>query len=92
VAGAAGALALAINKTSTMVGVFISVTTIPAAGNLALGLAFLEGGEILGSSEQLFINIVGMVASGATVLAFQRAFWTRLSIAAQKLVKQGPQD
>ena len=35
-AGAAGALALAIEKTATMVGVFISVTTVPAAGNLAL--------------------------------------------------------
>ncbi len=33
---AAGALALAIEKTATMVGVFISVTTVPAAGNLAL--------------------------------------------------------
>jgi uncharacterized hydrophobic protein (TIGR00271 family) len=88
VAGAAGALALAIHKTSTMVGVFISVTTIPAAGNLALGLAFLEGGEILGSSEQLCINIVGMVASGASVLAFQRLFWTRLVVAAERLFGQ----
>ena len=42
VAGAAGVLALAIEKTSTMVGVFISVTTVPAAGNLALGLAVGE--------------------------------------------------
>ena len=42
IAGAAGALALAIDKMSTMVGVFISVTTIPAAGNLALGFAFWD--------------------------------------------------
>ncbi len=47
-AGAAGALALAIEKTATMVGVFISVTTVPAAGNLALGLAVWESGEIDG--------------------------------------------
>ena len=45
-AGAAGVLALAIQKTATMVGVFISVTTVPAAGNLALGLALGEPGEI----------------------------------------------
>ena len=88
VAGAAGALALAIHKTSTMVGVFISVTTIPAAGNLALGLAFWQGGEIVGSSEQLLINILGMVASGAVVLAFQRAFWTRLTVLAERLFGQ----
>ena len=92
VAGAAGALALAIHKTSTMVGVFISVTTIPAAGNLALGLAFWEGGEILGSSEQLAINIVGMVVSGALVLAFQRVFWTRLTAVADKIFGQRQVD
>ena len=45
-AGAAGALALAIQRTATMVGVFISVTTVPAAGNLALGLAVWDRGEI----------------------------------------------
>ena len=48
VAGAAGVLALAIEKTATMVGVFISVTTVPAAGNLALGLALGERSEICG--------------------------------------------
>ncbi|WP_151084675.1 DUF389 domain-containing protein [Nocardioides cynanchi] len=92
VAGAAGALALAIHKTSTMVGVFISVTTIPAAGNLALGLAFWQGGEIVGSSEQLLINIVGMVAAGALVLAFQRVFWTRLTALADRFVDRRQRD
>jgi uncharacterized hydrophobic protein (TIGR00271 family) len=85
VAGSAGALALAINKTSTMVGVFISVTTIPAAGNLALGLAFWEGSEIRGSSEQLVINIVGMVLAGALTLALQRRFWTRMTVLMDRL-------
>ena len=59
VAGAAGALALAIQKTATMVGVFISVTTVPAAGNLALGLAVWNRDEIAGSLAQLGINIAG---------------------------------
>ena len=85
VAGSAGAVALAIEKSSTMVGVFISVTTIPAAGNLALGLAFWEGGEIRGSTEQLAVNIVGMVLAGALTLAFQRAWWTRLTTLADRL-------
>ena len=51
--GRPGVLALAIQKTATMVGVFISVTTVPAAGNLALGLALGEPGEIWGSLAQL---------------------------------------
>lgn len=74
-AGAAGALALALAKASTMVGVFISVTTVPAAGNLALGLAFLSRTEIAGSAEQLAVNIAGMVISGAVVLLLMRWCW-----------------
>jgi uncharacterized hydrophobic protein (TIGR00271 family) len=88
VAGSAGALALAIHKASTMVGVFISVTTIPAAGNLALGLAFWQGGEIRGSSAQLAINVVGMVLAGALTLALQRVLWTRLTLRADQIFGQ----
>jgi uncharacterized hydrophobic protein (TIGR00271 family) len=77
VAGAAGALALAIEKASTMVGVFISVTTIPAAGNLALGLAFWARHEIVGSAAQLVLNLGCMILAGLLVLLYQRLFWTR---------------
>jgi uncharacterized hydrophobic protein (TIGR00271 family) len=38
-AGAAGALALTASRSNTMVGVFIAVTTVPAAANLAFALA-----------------------------------------------------
>src|SRR6185503_12465121 len=40
VAGAAGTLSLTSAKSAALVGVFISVTTIPAAGNGALALVF----------------------------------------------------
>lgn len=79
VAGAAGALALAVQRTATMVGVFISVTTVPAAGNLALGLAVGDAGEIWGSLGQLGANVAGMIVSGALLLLFVRRWWTRLS-------------
>jgi uncharacterized hydrophobic protein (TIGR00271 family) len=78
-AGAAGALALAVSRSATMVGVFISVTTVPAAGNLALGLAFWEAHEIWGSAAQLGINIAGMVVSGAVVLLLMRWKWRWLT-------------
>ena len=68
----AGALALALSKTATMVGVFISVTTVPAAGNLALGLAFWDRSEIGGSAAQLVVNIVGHGVAGAAVLLLMR--------------------
>jgi uncharacterized hydrophobic protein (TIGR00271 family) len=77
IAGAAGALAMAIEKASTMVGVFISVTTIPAAGNLALGLAFWARHEIIGSVAQLTLNLASMILAGVLVLGYQRLFWTR---------------
>jgi uncharacterized hydrophobic protein (TIGR00271 family) len=78
-AGAAGALALALSRTNAMVGVFISVTTVPAAGNLALGLATWQVAEITGSAEQLGINIGCMAVAGTLVLLTMRVGWTRLS-------------
>jgi uncharacterized membrane protein len=58
-----------------MVGVFISVTTVPAAGNLALGLAVADRGEILGSLAQLGANLAGMVISGTLLLLVVRTSW-----------------
>jgi uncharacterized hydrophobic protein (TIGR00271 family) len=84
-AGAAGALALALSKAATMVGVFISVTTVPAAGNLALGLAFGTRTEIQGSAEQLALNVSGMVISGAVVLLLMRWTWRPLSRWSERL-------
>ena len=85
VAGAAGVLALAIEKTATMVGVFISVTTVPAAGNLALGLALWDGSEILGSLAQLGINIVCMIVAGSLVLAAMRSGWWWVTSRSERL-------
>jgi uncharacterized hydrophobic protein (TIGR00271 family) len=84
-AGAAGALALAIEKTATMVGVFISVTTVPAAGNLALGLALWETSEVAGSLQQLGANIGGMILSGTVVLALMRWCWPQLTAFSERL-------
>ncbi len=75
VAGSAGVVALAVQKTATMAGVFISVTTVPAAGNLALGLALWQRSEIVGSLEQLGLNIVCMIVAGTVVLAMMRRWW-----------------
>lgn len=77
-AGAAGVWALATDKTSAMVGVFISVTTVPAAGNLALGAALGNLPEMVGSAGQLGINVAGMLLAGVTTLLVQRVVWRRL--------------
>ncbi|HYF73544.1 MAG TPA: DUF389 domain-containing protein [Nocardioides sp.] len=85
-AGAAGALALAVERAATMVGVFISVTTVPAAGNLALGLAVGEDSEILGSLAQLGANVGGMIVSGTLLLAFMRLAWPWLTARSERLL------
>ncbi len=85
VAGTVGALALSLGKTSAMVGVFISVTTVPAAGNLALGLALWVPAEITGSLSQLGLNLAGMYLAATAFLTFQRLFWERLSAGAEHL-------
>jgi uncharacterized hydrophobic protein (TIGR00271 family) len=90
VAGAAGALALAIQKTATMVGVFISVTTVPAAGNLALGLAVWNPDEIRGSLAQLGINIAGMIISGTVLLLVVRTSWLWIMSHTERLLGLRP--
>lgn len=57
-----------------MVGVFISVTTVPAAGNLALALAVWAPAEIRGSTSQLAVNIAGMILAGVVTVWLQRVF------------------
>ncbi|GAA4348406.1 DUF389 domain-containing protein [Angustibacter luteus] len=76
-AGIAGTLSLTAGRTAVLVGVFISVTTVPAAGNLALALALADPSELRGSAEQLLINLVGMIAAGTIVLVLQRWVWRR---------------
>jgi uncharacterized hydrophobic protein (TIGR00271 family) len=90
VAGVAGALALAIQKTATMVGVFISVTTVPAAGNLAVGLAVWNREEILGSLAQLGINVSGMIISGTVLLLVVRRWWPWITIHTERLLGLRP--
>jgi uncharacterized hydrophobic protein (TIGR00271 family) len=71
VAGAAGTLSLTSAKSAALIGVFISVTTIPAAGNVAVGLVFGQWGEAAGSLLQLAINLTGIVAAAYLVLLAQ---------------------
>jgi uncharacterized hydrophobic protein (TIGR00271 family) len=71
-AGAAGVLSLTAGRGNALVGVFISVTTVPAAGNLALSLALWVPAELGGSAAQLGVNLVGMTASGSALLGVQR--------------------
>jgi hypothetical protein len=56
-AGIAGMLALTSAKSGALVGVLISVTTIPAAANVAVAIAYWVPSEAIGSVIQLVINL-----------------------------------
>jgi uncharacterized hydrophobic protein (TIGR00271 family) len=79
VAGVAGMLSLTTARSGALVGVLISVTTIPAAGNIAVALAYGDAGELGGAAAQLGINLVCIVVAGvATLLVQRRGFSRRL--------------
>jgi uncharacterized hydrophobic protein (TIGR00271 family) len=71
-AGAAGMLALLSAKSAALVGVFISVTTVPAAGFAAVALVEGRFAEAAGSALQLLVNIVGIVVAAVLVLVLSR--------------------
>lgn len=74
-AGCAGVLSQTAGRSSALVGVFISVTTVPAAGDIALSLALGAPGHLLGAAAQLGINLLGITVAGVATLLVQRALW-----------------
>lgn len=71
-AGVAGILSLTAAKSGALIGVLISVTTVPAAGNVAVAIAFGVPDEAWGSALQLGINLGAIVTAGILTLAVQR--------------------
>jgi uncharacterized hydrophobic protein (TIGR00271 family) len=74
-AGCAGVLSQTGGRTNALVGVFISVTTVPAAGDFALSLALGATDQLQGSAAQLGINLGGMVVAGVLTIVVQRFLW-----------------
>lgn len=74
-AGIAGILSLTSAKSGALVGVAISVTTVPAAANAALALTYGDYRELWGSSAQLGVNLAGIVIAGVLTLLAQKGFW-----------------
>jgi uncharacterized hydrophobic protein (TIGR00271 family) len=75
VAGAAGMLSLTAAKSGALVGVLISVTTIPAASNIGVAAAYGDWGDALGAALQLGVNLAGIVMAGVVTLFVQRRWY-----------------
>jgi uncharacterized hydrophobic protein (TIGR00271 family) len=78
-AGIAGTLSLTTAKSGPLVGVFISVTTIPAVGTFAVCLACGVWGEATSALAQLGLNLLGLTLAGTTTLLVQRQVWRRVA-------------
>lgn len=89
-AGVAGMLALTSAKSGAVVGVLVSVTTIPAAGNAAVAATYAitaapgERAALLDQSwtsvEQLLLNLLGILLAGVITLWVQHRLWRRVRL------------
>jgi uncharacterized hydrophobic protein (TIGR00271 family) len=78
-AGIVGVVSLVEARTGALIGVFISVTTIPAAADIGVSIAFGTWGEALGSLAQLLLNVAILIAVGAIGLVVQQRLWQRVT-------------
>src|SRR5215216_3319751 len=74
-AGIAGMISLTNAKSGALVGVLISVTTIPAAGNIGVAAAYSDWDEVQGAAIQLGVNLLAITAAGITTLFVQRRYY-----------------
>ncbi|MFF6960198.1 DUF389 domain-containing protein [Streptomyces sp. NPDC008317] len=81
-AGIAGILSLTSSKSGALVGVAISVTTVPAAANAALGISYAAWSEAWGSTLQLVINLAGIAVAGTLTLLAQKWLWAKRHVPA----------
>jgi uncharacterized hydrophobic protein (TIGR00271 family) len=76
-AGMAGVLSLTSAKSGALIGVLISVTTIPAAANIGVAAALGDWHEWVGAMEQLSLNLCVITLAGIGTLFVQRRLYIR---------------
>jgi uncharacterized hydrophobic protein (TIGR00271 family) len=76
-AGTAGVLSLTSTKSGALMGVLISVTTIPAAANIGVAAAFGDWSEWAGALGQLSLNLSAILLAGIGTLYLQRWLYKR---------------
>jgi uncharacterized hydrophobic protein (TIGR00271 family) len=78
-AGIVGILSLTESRASTLIGVFISVTTIPAAADIGLSVGYGSWSEAWGSFLQLLLNVAILIVVGMIMLVIQKRTWDRVT-------------
>lgn len=81
-AGVAGMIALGQAKSGAIVGVLVSVTTIPAVANVGVALALGNIDEAVGALGQLLINMAGLLVAGVGSL------WIGLRLSRRRAIEE----
>jgi uncharacterized hydrophobic protein (TIGR00271 family) len=76
-AGTAGVLSLTSTKSGALIGVLISVATIPAAANMGVAAAYADWTEFGGATAQLGVNLGAILLAGIGTLFIQRKLYQR---------------
>ncbi len=75
IAGIVGTLSLTTAKSSVLIGVLISVTTIPAAANIGVAAAYGDWETCGGAALQLLLNLFFIFVGGLITLTIQRRIY-----------------
>jgi uncharacterized hydrophobic protein (TIGR00271 family) len=76
-AGTVGVLSLTSAKSGALIGVLISVTTIPAAANVGVAAALGDWHNWGGAMLQLSVNLSMIILAGIVTLSIQHALYLR---------------
>ena len=76
-AGIVGMLSLTQAKAGALIGVLISVTTIPAAAAIGVSAALGRGDDARGATVQLLVNVGALVVASVVTLWVQRTLLER---------------
>jgi len=90
-AGIIGMLSLTEARSASLIGVLVSVTTIPAVGNIGAATAYGEWAEVGGAALQLAVNVAGLVVAGIVTLVVQARITAAPAPAEEGPVPQDPQ-
>jgi uncharacterized hydrophobic protein (TIGR00271 family) len=70
-AGIVGMLSLTEGRSGALVGVLVSVTTVPAAANVGVAAAYGAWSEVGAAAAQLALNLAGLLVAGVLTLVVQ---------------------
>lgn len=77
-AGTIGMLSFTESRSGALIGVLVSVTTIPAVANIGASAAYGEWSQFKGSAAQLGINVAGLLVFGLITIKVQSWYTSRM--------------